>query len=369
MKRRAMVIIIVGVVLGLCGVAFAQGNEKPAAQNPPAGQAAGQAAAAPQGKRPPQAKTQPEYEAYKTAMAIRGTWAADGKMTAGQAVLTSARNPFTAGMVGFHVMVGGAGPSGGTLTTSVLSFQSAGQVTLTANASTTVTAAAVVGAGDVATLEKAADDFATKFPDSELRVMIYKSAMQQYQQANNADKMLEMGRKALGYDPDDPEALVGVAEVLVERTRDTDLDKDQRLAEARKNVERALVTVDTDVPTANQPTDRVEAYKGYLRSEAYAILGTMDYNNKAWPEAESNLRKSIDALPQQPDPVAVLRLTIALDNQKKYPEALKYADQAVDLTKDHPDSLAGKAARSEKDRLTQLNSGTAPGQNPAPPKN
>jgi len=29
---------------------------------------------------------------------------------------------------------------------------------------------------------------------------------------------------------------------------------------------------------------------------------------------------------------------------------------------------AGKAAREEKDRLTQLNSGTAPGQNPPAPK-
>ena len=49
-----------------------------------------------------------------------------------------------------------------------------------------------------------------------------------------------------------------------------------------------------------------------------------------------NLRKSIDALPQQPDPIAVFRLSVALDMQNKYPEALKYANQAVDLTKDRP---------------------------------
>src|SRR6266581_3124662 len=102
---------------------------------------------------------------------------------------------------------------------------------------------------DAAAAEKAADDFAAKFPDSELRVVLYKSAMQKYQQANNADKMLEMAQKALTFDPDDPEALLGVAQVLAERTRDTDLDKDQKLAEAKKNAERALVTIDTDLPT------------------------------------------------------------------------------------------------------------------------
>jgi tetratricopeptide (TPR) repeat protein len=219
---------------------------------------------------------------------------------------------------------------------------------------------------DVAAQDKAADDFATKFPDSELRAVIFKQVMHGYQQANNADKVMDAAKKVLAYDADDPEALLGAAQVLAERTRDTDLDRDQRLAEARKDAERALVTVDTDIPTAGVPQDRLDAYKGFLRSDAYSIIGTLDYNNKAWADAETNLRKSIDALPQQPDPVAVLRLSIALDNEKKYPEALRYADQAVQLTKE--DTVAGKAARSEKDRLTQLNSGTAPGQNPAPPK-
>ena len=55
--------------------------------------------------------------------------------------------------------------------------------------------------------------------------------------------------------------------------------------------------------------------------------------------------------------------------QNKVPEALKYADQAVDLTKDRPDSGAGKAARDEKDRLTKLNVGTAPGPTATPLKN
>ena len=211
---------------------------------------------------------------------------------------------------------------------------------------------------DPAAEEKAAGDFATKFPDSELRPLLYKSVMNRYQQANNAEKMMEMAQKVLTYDPDDPEALLAVAQVLAERTRDTDLDKDQRLAEARKNAQRALETVETDVPSSGYPPDQLTAYKGFLRSEAFEILGTLDYNAKAWADAETNLRKSIDAFPQQVDPVAVLRLSLALDQQNKYPEALKYAAQAVDLTKEGTN--AGDAARKEKDRLTQLTGGSAP---------
>jgi tetratricopeptide (TPR) repeat protein len=221
---------------------------------------------------------------------------------------------------------------------------------------------AAMGAADAAAQEAAANDFATKFPDSELRVVIYKATMQKYQTANNGDKMTEMAQKALALDPDDPEALVSVAQVYAERTRDTDLDKDQKLAEAKKDAERALVTVDTDVPTAGYPPDKVDQFKRYTRSEAYAVLGTLASNAKNYPEAETNLRKSIDIFPEQVDSVAVLRLAVALDMQNKVPDALKYANQAVDLTKDRPDSAAGKAARAEQDRLTKLSGGTAPGQ-------
>ena len=56
--------------------------------------------------------------------------------------------------------------------------------------------------------EKTADDFAAKFPQSELRVLLYRQAMNSYQNANNADKMVEMGRKILAIDPDDPQALI-----------------------------------------------------------------------------------------------------------------------------------------------------------------
>lgn len=228
---------------------------------------------------------------------------------------------------------------------------------------------AAMGVTDPAAQEKAADDFATKYPESELRPLLYKAVMQRYQQANNADKMLDTAKKILAVDGDDPEALVGVAQVIAERTRDTDLDRDQRLAEAKKNAEHALETIDTDIPSSGYPPEQLATYKAFLRSEAYAVLGKLSSDAKNWTDAETNLRKSIDAFPQQVDSIAVLRLAVALDMQNKIPEALKYANQAVDLTKDHPDSGAGKAARAEQDRLTKLNVGTAPGQTTAPPKN
>jgi len=235
--------------------------------------------------------------------------------------------------------------------------------------------AAIKNASDPAAMEKAADDFAAKFPDSELRVLLYRVAMHAEQGANNAEKMSETAQKILKIDPDDPEALIGAAEVIAERTRDTDLDRDQRYAEAQKDSQHALQTIDTDAQIpAGTPQEKVDAYKGFLRSSAYSILGTIAFNEKNYVEAEEQFRKSIDAFPSQPDPVVVLRLAIALDNQGKYPDALKEANRAVELTQEN--TQAGTLARRERDRLVQLTGGSpAPApkpsngamQNPSPP--
>jgi tetratricopeptide (TPR) repeat protein len=225
--------------------------------------------------------------------------------------------------------------------------------------------AAVANQKDPAATEKAADEFAAKYPDSELRALLYKTAMRGYQTANNGDKMSEMAEKLLKLDPDDPEALIAVSEVMAERTRDTDLDKDQRFDQARKYALHSLETVDTDVAVpANAAQSQVDAYKGLLRSSAFSVLGTIEYSQEKYADAEGYFRKSIDAYPAQPDPVVVLRLALALDKQARYADALKEANRAVELTQEG--TAAGTTARHERDRLVQLTGGVSPS-NSGPP--
>lgn len=225
---------------------------------------------------------------------------------------------------------------------------------------------------DPAAMEKAADDFATKFPDSELRILLYRNAMHSYQAGNKAEQMMEMGRKVLKIDPDDPEALVGVAQVLAERTRESDLDKDQRLDEGMKLAQHAVETTDTDITVPpGTPQEKIDEYKGFLRSNAYYVLGTIQYAREKYSDAEGYFHKSLDAFPSQPDPLAVLRLALSLDKQEKYPEALKFANQAVQMTESSQGSTLATLARNERDRLVQLTGGTpakppASAQNPAP---
>jgi tetratricopeptide (TPR) repeat protein len=217
--------------------------------------------------------------------------------------------------------------------------------------------AAIANAQNAQAMEKAADDFAAKFPDSAVRVLLYRSAMNAYQNAGNAQKLMDVGLKVLNLDKDDPEALISVAEVLQEQTSPTDLDKDKRAKRAIDYAQHALETIDTDLAVpSGTPNDRVEAYKKTLRSSAFAIVGTLQYKQEQYADAESNLRKAIDADSANPDPVVVLRLALALDQQKKYADALQHANRAVELTQESTD--VGKMARNERDRLVTMTGGS-----------
>jgi tetratricopeptide (TPR) repeat protein len=126
--------------------------------------------------------------------------------------------------------------------------------------------------------------------------------------------------------------------------------------------------VDTDisVPTGT-PQEKIDAYKAMLRSNAYSIIGAIEYKKENYVGAQENLQKSIDAYPSDPDSVVVLRLALALDKQQKYPDALKVANRAVEMTQDN--TAIGTTARRERDRLQQLTGGAAPAQPQTPPKN
>jgi tetratricopeptide (TPR) repeat protein len=212
-----------------------------------------------------------------------------------------------------------------------------------------------------AEVEAAATAFAAKYPDSELRALVYRKAMYDYQNANNAEKTVEMAKKILAIDPNNPEALVTFATITAQSTRETDLDRDERLNEALKDANKALQTIDTDmVVPANAPPDRIQAYKSSMRAMAYDAIGTVAMVRKDYATAETNLRKATE-MNAQPDPVTWLRLSVSLDQQKKYSQALEAANKAVEYSADSPQ--ANNLAKMERDRLQKLISTPAP---PAP---
>jgi len=218
---------------------------------------------------------------------------------------------------------------------------------------------------DPAEMLASADAFAAKYPASELKGQLYIRAMTLYGQANNAEKIVESGRKAIAADPTNPVPLVQVASVLAETTRDTDLDREQRLDEAAKDAQAAIDNINTGlIVPPNAPPEKVAAAKTSILTMAYDTLGMVNMNKKDFAAAEQALLKAADTSNANPEAVVYLRLSVAQDQLKKYPQALDSANKAVQYAPQG--SAALNLAKQQQARVQKLmEAGSA--SNPATP--
>jgi len=222
--------------------------------------------------------------------------------------------------------------------------------------------AAYATAGGAA-VEKAADEFAAKYPASELKAFLYAKAMHEYQNENNPPKMLNVGEKVLQVDPDNSIALVLTSTVLADSLKDADTDRQAKIDRARKNATHALETVDSSfVPPANATPEQVTQYKSTLQSMAHSALGIVALKTGDDATAENELKLSTSLNVSQPDPYLWYHLALAQDHQKKYPEALVSINHALQVMGGNTD--LGELAQGEQKRLLTLTGGNAP--SPAP---
>ncbi len=222
---------------------------------------------------------------------------------------------------------------------------------------------------DPAAAEAAADAFSAKYPTSELRVSLYMKVMNLFAQGNNTEKVIATGRQAIAADPTNPVPLVQVASALAESTRDSDLDREQRLAEAAKDAQAAIDNLDSGllVPPNADPA-RVDAAKHSILTMAYDTLGMVNMDRNDYGAAVTNLQKAINEESGNPEGVLYLRLSVAQDKLQQLPQALDSANKAVQYSQ--PGSTALTLAKQQQDRLQKLvnagSSGAKPAANPEP---
>ncbi len=215
-------------------------------------------------------------------------------------------------------------------------------------------------------VEMGAMEFETQFPNSEVRSLLYLNAMQAYQSVGNSEKTIELARKVLSLYPNDPDAMLAIANQLASRTRDTDLDRDQRLTEAMNMAQKALGAIDNNVLLpANATPEQAEAIKAQMRAMAYAAMGTVDLTRKDYAAAEKQFQTATSINTGQPDPAIWLRLAVSREQQRKYPEALEAANKAVEVSP--PNSQAAALAAAQRDRLQKLVQGGGQAQDGANP--
>ena len=204
-----------------------------------------------------------------------------------------------------------------------------------------------------AQMEKAADDFAAQYPNSELKPFLYAKALHEYQNENNSAKMLTVGKKVLQLDPDNTIALVLTATVLADGLSEQEQDRQQKVAEIKKYASHALATVDSSFnPPATATPEQISGYKKTLQSMAHSALGIAALKTDDNQAAEQELKSAAELNVTQPDPYIWYHLALAQDRLEKYPDALASINRALEYA---GNSDLADLVRNERKRLLMKN--------------
>ncbi len=204
-----------------------------------------------------------------------------------------------------------------------------------------------------AAMEKAAGDFDSKYPQSELRAALYEKALMEYTGESNAQKMLSVGEQLLKLDPDNARALVLTASVLADGLNTSDPDLQQKAADIKRRADRALATIEPYLArSSNAPAEQVALFRKLLESYAHSALGLMELRIGDDAGAEKDLITVTELSGAQPDPYTWFQLALAQDHQQKYTAALASVNQALKYAGPNPDLQ--RLAQGERDRLIKL---------------
>jgi tetratricopeptide (TPR) repeat protein len=175
----------------------------------------------------------------------------------------------------------------------------------------------------------AAENLVTKFADTDFKSAALLAEAQAYEEKGDSIKALSNGRLAVEADPKNADALILVAIELAGHTRDGDLDKTDKLAEADKDIKAALDIIPTEAKPAPQVTDaQWEEVKKLSTARAHYSLGLIAMARKKPDVAASEYKMAVDGSPS-PDPVWMIRLGVADNQAGKYDDAIAVLDKVL----------------------------------------
>lgn len=195
---------------------------------------------------------------------------------------------------------------------------------------------------------KAGQELITKFADTEFKPFAMYVIASSYQQKGDLENAIIWAERTLELDKTNFMSMNMIASGLAQKTREFDLDKDEKLARAEKMAKAAIEAVKTATKPNPQVTDEQwEAIKKDYTAESYQALGLVANVRKNYPEAVTNFKAAVEVSPQA-DPATLTRLAAAYNNTKQFDEAIAAADKALATPELHPSIKQFATAEKEK---------------------
>lgn len=194
---------------------------------------------------------------------------------------------------------------------------------------------AIFNAPDPAARMTATDALLTKFADTEFKNTALFIATASAEEAGNWEKTVIYGERNLEADPKAYGTMLILARGYASKTREFDLDKEDKLTKADNYSKSALELLKTAPKIRPDiPDEQWEAQKKTWVSEAYEAMGLAATVRKKYPDAITNYKLGLENMPGNPN--LMTRIATAQLDNKQYDEALASADKVLAIADLNP---------------------------------
>ncbi len=211
---------------------------------------------------------------------------------------------------------------------------------------------AIFQAPDADSRIKAAQDLLIKFADTEFKSIAMQMIAASYQQKNDFENMVIWAERTLEADPQSYHAMLMLASGIAQRTREFDLDREEKLVRAEKYARQAMEILKTlPKPRPDVPDDQWEAAKKDFTAQAHEALGLAALARKKYDVAIAEFKLAIEGA-ANPDPATMVRLGAVYNMSGKHDEAIAVLDKVMNDPEVHP--TIKQFAQAERARAYQM---------------
>lgn len=170
----------------------------------------------------------------------------------------------------------------------------------------------------------AVEGLLTKFADTELKPFALQIAMDAAQQKNDPEKTIIYAERALEADPKSYSAMLTIARVTAQGTKEFDFDKEEKLKKVDKLSGDAIKLLETaPKPNPQLPDEQWAAAKKDMSSQGYEAMGMAAMIRKKYDDAVTHFKAAVDgASTPEAGLTSKVRLAAALNLATKYDDAL-----------------------------------------------
>lgn len=203
----------------------------------------------------------------------------------------------------------------------------------------------------------AAETVVTKYKDTEFKDIAMFFAAMAAEQKGDAEKAVVFGERAIEANPKNYNALYLLARVIASRTREFDLDREEKLGRVEKYVKDGEAAVTEAAKPNPSITDEqwVSARKDMIAG-GHEPLGLAAMARKKYDVAVTEFKLAVDNA-VTPDPATMVRLAAAYNQTGKYDDALAVLTKVMAMPDLHP--AVKQFAQAERVRATQGKKGGA----------